>query len=201
MPAAALAWRPSADPVPDRWGHAEIALAVAELGEGRLDSAIDALDDARAIDPGAALRVAEITAAGPVHDRLAAQISLRLDMGRTTGGIPRLRRARWLRQIPEGRPESRRILEAALAESPADPRALYEWGAWWLGEPADEGARRRASRELSLAAGAPGAEPSAAILAALLTGDPRSLPVPSGRRPATRLRLARLILSGTKHQQ
>lgn len=188
LPAAFLAWRPAPDPVPDRWGHAEIALALAELGEGRLESAIDALDDARAFSPGAASRVAEITAAGPVHDRIAAQVGLRRGAGRVT----RLRLARWLRQLPEGRAESRRLLEIALTESPDDPVALVESAAWWLSEPG-EGPRRRALEELERAARR---DLSAAILAAILARDARKLPRRTA--PAARLRLAQLILEVRK---
>ncbi|HEX8203371.1 MAG TPA: hypothetical protein VF590_23040 [Isosphaeraceae bacterium] len=59
-PAGVLAWRPSTDPAPDRWGHAQIQLATADLGAGRLDPAIDALNDARALGPGPSRRVREI---------------------------------------------------------------------------------------------------------------------------------------------
>ena len=86
-PVAALAWRPLADPVPDRWGHAEIVLAVAELGESHLEPAIDALDDARAFNPGAAGRVGEITASGPIHDRLAELVRSRIDLNRGRDGL------------------------------------------------------------------------------------------------------------------
>ena len=83
-PAGALAWRPMADPTPDRWGHAEIELALAYLAEGRLESAIDALDDARALDEGPAGRVAELLAGGPVRDRLVALARDRAGIVRAT---------------------------------------------------------------------------------------------------------------------
>ncbi len=55
VPAAAVAWRPMADPSPDRWGNAEIGLAIAFAQAGQLEPTIDALDDARAmIGPGPA---------------------------------------------------------------------------------------------------------------------------------------------------
>lgn len=152
LPVVALAWRPAGEPAPDRWGHAEIALAVAELGESHLEPAIDALDDARALGPGAAGRVAEITASGPVRDRLAALVRSRLENSRGRDDVPRAGRARWLRQVPEGRAEARRLLEAALAEDPEDRRALRERGAWRLGDAGDPEARREAARDLARAA-------------------------------------------------
>ncbi len=193
-PAAWLAWRPIPDPAPDRWGHAEIELALAYLADGRLESAIDALDDARALGEGPAARAAELLAAGGVHDRLAG---LAADRSETTPAAE-VDRARWLRQLPETRAEARRILEAILVARPADPAALREWGAWWLGEPDDPAARRRAIEALGRAGGPAGNDPSAAVLLALLGADPGPLDrlrdgVPD--RSRGRVRLARAILA------
>ncbi|SIO65738.1 4-amino-4-deoxy-L-arabinose transferase [Singulisphaera sp. GP187] len=197
VPVAALAWRPLDDPVPDRWGHAEIALAVAELGESHLEPAIDALDDARALSPGAAGRVAEITASGPLHDRLNTLVRSRLTLGSGRINIPHARLARWLRQVPDGRVEARRLLEAALAENPDDRRALRELGALRLSELGDPMARRQAALDLGRAARGPAGDPSAAILLALLRGDQHFLPYPNIRIPAKllpRLQLAQAAL-------
>ncbi|MBX6316464.1 MAG: hypothetical protein IRY99_26665, partial [Isosphaeraceae bacterium] len=120
LPAAALAWWPIPEPAPDRWGHAAIELALAHFEAGQLEPGIDALDDARALGPGPSARVAELLA-GPYHDRLATLIGLRLALARDLGGAPAWRRARWLRQLPEGRVEARRLLESALATRPEDP--------------------------------------------------------------------------------
>ena len=199
LPVAVLAWRPIPDPVPDRWGHAQIMLAVAELGEAHLEAAIDALDDARAIGRGAAARVDEITAAGPVHDRLASLIQARADAGGGRANVPRLLLARWLRQLPEGRPESRALLDRALSDDPESRQALRESGAWSLGDWDDPGSRGRASLELSTACRGPGGDPSAAILLALLSGNVRNFPdtVGSMKSPLfPRLRLARAIMRG-----
>ncbi len=193
-PAGLLAWRPMADPSPDRWGHAEIELAMAYLADGGLESAIDALDDARALGEGPANRVAELLASGPVHDRLAALTADRL--GTTPGLRPAtdLDRARWLRQLPESRREARRILETILQARPDDPAALREWGAWCLGERGDPSARVRAAGALARAH----SDPSAAVLLALVEADPGRLDgLADGMndRSRARLRLARAILS------
>jgi 4-amino-4-deoxy-L-arabinose transferase-like glycosyltransferase len=196
-PAALLAWRPMADPAPDRWGHAEIELALAYLADGGLESAIDALDDARALGEGPASRVAELLTGGPVHDRLAA---LAADRSGTTPGLrpaSDLDRARWLRQLPETRGEARRILEMILRTRP-DPAALREWGAWWLGEPGDPSALGRAADALARARRPAGNDLSASVLLALLEADPGPLEGPSGAMPDRsrgRVRLARAILA------
>jgi hypothetical protein len=197
VPAVVLAWRPLADPTPARWGHAQIELALANLAEGRLEPAIDALDDARALGAGAADRVASLIDAGMVHDRLASLIVPRLDRLRPLGAAADLDRARWFRQLPETRSRSRRLLEVRLRTAPDDPAVRREWGAWWLGATADPTARQRAAAEFARATRHPSGDLSAAVLLALLTCDPRPLAVwslPSSDRQAPRLRLARAIL-------
>ncbi|HEY2157642.1 MAG TPA: glycosyltransferase family 39 protein [Isosphaeraceae bacterium] len=197
-PAALLAWRPMADPAPDRWGHAEIELAMAYLADGGLESAIDALDDARALGEGPANRVAELLDAGPVRDRLAALVA---DRSGTTPGLrppSDLDHARWLRQLPETRGEAGRMLEAILRARPDDPSALREWGAWWLGEPGDPSARGRAGAALNRARDRAGVDPSASVLLALLEADPGHLEGRAGGmtdRSRGRVRLARAILA------
>ncbi len=173
LPAGFLAWHPVPDPSPDRWGHAEIVLGMAELGEGNLDAAIDALDDARAFGAGAANRVGEITRSGPVHDRLASEVGSRLRMKFGDQFDTRLDHARWLRQIPEGRAESRRLIDRALAEDDDDRRARRESGAWWLGETDNPDWRRRASADLARSAASPGPDLSGSILLAIVTHDRR----------------------------
>ena len=197
LPIAALAWRPLADPSPDRWGHSEIALAVAELGASRLEPAIDALDDARAFGPGAAIRVGEITTAGPVHDRLVSLIQVEANRLGGRPNVPRGQLARWLRQVPEGRAESRRLLDESLAENTDDRPSLREFGAWFLGDLDNPDARRRATLELERASRNPSGDFHAAILLALLSGNKDILPshesaIEPGRSP--RLPLARTIL-------
>lgn len=198
-PAAVLAWRPLPDPAPDRWGHAQIQLAMAYLGAGQLEPAIDALDDARALGPGPALRIRELLAEGPVHDRLATLGAPRPERAGASGREDALRRVRWLRLLPEGRDESRRRLEAARRADPGDRRIDREWGLWWLGEEETPAVRRRAAEGLARAARGPAGDPSAAIALALLTGDRRHLPHPPVSPPAVRperLRLAVAILEG-----
>jgi hypothetical protein len=204
VPAAVLAWRPLADPAPNYWGHALLTLAVADLGAGQLEPAIDALDDARALGPDPATRIHQIFSAGPARGMLSALIASRPRAERSPGGGPDsdLRLARWLRQFPDGRTESRRLLEDLLRADPDDPRALRERGAWWLGLPGDPDARRRAAEDLGRGARGRGGDPGAAVLLALLRKDPRLLPPPNPRRATTdaglapaRLRLARAILA------
>jgi hypothetical protein len=201
VPALVLAWRPLPDPTPDRWGHAEIELALAYLASGRLDPAIDALDDARALGPGPAGRIAALLAEGPVHDRVAALVRDRLAASRRAGDTPALDRARWLRQLPEARAESRRVLESLLRSHPDDPATLREWGAWWLGEPDGPDARRRASAAFARAERTPPGDASSALLLALLNSDPRPLasrPLPPAGRLRQRARLARAIVTPRK---
>ncbi len=199
LPAAAVAWRPMPDPTPDRWGHAQIVLALAYLAEGSLEPAIDALDDGRALGQGPADRIATLLEAGPVHDRLASLVQNRMNpAARGSRGATELDRARWLRQFPETRAESRRVLETLLRSHPGNPVICREWGAWWLGQTGDPDARRQAGDAFALATRASTVDTSAAVLRALLDADPRPLagvsPSPADRSRA-RVRLARAIVA------
>ena len=191
VPASALAWRPISDPAPDRWGHADIELAVAYLSEGRLESAIDAMDDARALDGGAADRAEALLAEGPVHDRLGQLVADRLGIARSVVAASDVDRARWLRQLPGTRAQGRRLLEGRLRSAPDDPAAWREWGAWWLGESADPDARPRARSALARACRSPAPDPSAAVLIALLDSDPRPLAAATSPQPDRRRERAR----------
>jgi hypothetical protein len=193
-PASALAWWPIADPAPDRWGHGLILLALADLGADRLEPAIDWLDDARALGPGPTDRIRALLAGGPVRDRITVLVRSRVEQAIRAGARPDTHQARWLRQFPEGRAESRRLLDEALRDRPDDPEARRELGAWWLGDPDEPEARRHAAIELTRAARGPAGDPSAAIPLALLLKDPAQLPGPSPGLDASRLRLARAIL-------
>jgi hypothetical protein len=170
LPVGVLAWRPIADPAPDRWGHALIMLAVAELGESRLDPAIDALDMARALSPGSASRVVEITAEGPVHDRLVALIRESINSGVKGRTITQIQKVRWLRQVPEGRREARKLLDTMLQVNPDDSPVLRESAAWFLGESAAPEPRRRAVEGLALACREPVGDAEAFLLRGLLEG-------------------------------
>ena len=197
LPCLALALSPLPDPTPERWSHGEIEIALAYLAEGRVESAINAFDDARALGAGPAHRVTQLLANGPVHDRLATLVRMRSDFSREDRGGSPLERARWLRQFPETRDEARRELEGLLATSPRNPAVFREWGAWWLGEVDDAEAPRRAQTALAEACRTPAGDSSAAILLALLTSDPapldRSAPLPTRGRQE-RLDLARAIV-------
>jgi hypothetical protein len=106
-----------------------------------------------------------------------------------------LDRARWLRQLPERRGESRLLLEAILQARPDDAASWREWGAWWLGEPGDPTRRRRAAEALARASAA---DLSAAVLLALLESDTHLLKGPQPAAPGRsegRARLARAIVS------
>jgi hypothetical protein len=199
-PAAWLAWRPPEVSWEERWGHAERMRFVADLRAGKLDAAIDALDDARALAPLPAEKLAEMLAEGPFHDAVAQSIrtALSLDAIAPTGQDSDLRRARLFRQLPEDRAESRRLLEAGLEARPGDPRYRREWGTWWLGEAGNPSARRRAVEELARAASGQEGDPDAAILLALLEGDSRLLDLPAIGRidpGSPRLRMVRAILA------
>jgi hypothetical protein len=186
VPAAALAWAPTPIAVEDRWGLALRRQFKASLYAGEVDQAIDALDDARALGTGPARHLAAMMAFGPEHDRMTALLAERSRSGSD------LERARWLRQIPEGRAESRRLLEAMLRADPDDASLLREWGGWWLGAADEPGARQAAAAALRRARG----DFSSTIVLALLTSQAGPL---ENRvlRPsdARRLGVARAILA------
>jgi Dolichyl-phosphate-mannose-protein mannosyltransferase len=197
LPVTALACRPISDPTPDRWGHALIELAMAELGESHLEPAIDAFDEARALGPGPAFRIGELTASGPVHDRLAILIRERLGSDKGERDVPRLQKARWLRQLPEGRIEGRKLLDAVLLDNPGDRQSLRESAAWSLGDPDPIEGRRRAAEQLGAACRAPGADTEAYLLLGLMEGHLDRLPGPDSlidSQLTPRLALARAIL-------
>jgi hypothetical protein len=191
-PAAALAWAPTPVAAEDRWGLALRRQFKAYLASGQLDPAVDALDDARALGAVPMRNLGAMMTAGPEHDQwasLLAEVSDRPDSN--------LIRARWLRQIPEGRAESRQLLEVMLRAQPDDAAALREWGGWWLGAARDLEARAQAEAAFRRAATA--GDASAAIELALITSDPHPLDLPSlGRVGGPRLRVARAILAERK---
>ena len=123
-----------------------------------------------------------------------ALIRVRLRDGAIRGGVTVLARARWLRQVPEGRAESRRLLDRLAAERPGDRPAVRERGAWSLGEP---DGHRSARADLAIAAAEPGGDRAAAILLALLDRDARRLPK-GGAGIDRRLALARAILANSR---
>jgi 4-amino-4-deoxy-L-arabinose transferase-like glycosyltransferase len=198
LPVTVAAWWPLNDPSPDRWGHQEVALAVAYLNDWKLGPAIDALDDARALAPGSSARVSALLASGPVHDRVAMLIGVRLGFTGESNAVSEVERARLYRQLPERREESRRLLLSRLREAPDDPTARREWGAWWLGDPDKPGARQSAREELTRAASPPEGDVSASVLLALLTSDPSLLPTEeraTSDPQRTRFRLARAAIA------
>jgi hypothetical protein len=195
-PVAALSWRPMADPTPERFSHAEIELAMAYLAEGRLEPTINALDDARALSPGAASRVEAMLSEGPVHDRLAALVHTQVDMAQSSTAISPVEHARWFRQFPETRKQCGADLQALVRAQPRNAAALRELGAWWLGEVKNAQARIRAREELTGATQTASGDTSAGIILALLTANGALLP-PAPRDATThfveRLRLAHAI--------
>jgi 4-amino-4-deoxy-L-arabinose transferase-like glycosyltransferase len=200
IPAVWLSWRPMGLDPEERWGHAERMLFIAYLQAGQLDAAIDALDDARAIGPEPAARLGEMLASGPLHDLFLADRDAALRVQNPHASAPEifLRRARLFRQVPEGRAESRELLEQALKIRRSDARFLRESGAWWLGEVHDPAARSRAVEALDRGAHGENADASAAILLALVKRDRGYLPPASllqKKRDSGRLRLAHAILA------
>lgn len=204
VPAAFLAWRPLPDPAPERWGHMLIVLAVAELGADHLEPAIDALDDARAFGAGPAGRVNQLLAQGPLRSAMQRLIATERSKepaespAAHPGTTVELRHARWLRQFPESRSESLRMLDEFIRSGVDLPSTHRERGAWWLGRPDDPEARAQAAQDLAFAVRGSKQDTLAAILLALLHKDRRLLPRP-GRSLATptstRLRFAHAILS------
>jgi hypothetical protein len=189
VPAAILAWAPTPIAAEDRWGLALRRQFKAYLASGQLDPAVDALDDARALGVGPMRNLAAMMAAGPEHDHWVALLAEVSD--HTVSDVVR---ARWLRQVPEGRAESRRLLEAIFRARPDDAAALREWGGWWLGAARDPAARAQAEAAFRRAAAA--GDASAAIALALMTSDAGFLDRPSlSRADGPRLRVARAILA------
>jgi hypothetical protein len=185
IPAAIVAWVPTAESMtPGRWALFYVKMFTSYESAGRLDEALDAIDDGRALDPRTA-RAYETSLAGfvaaPQRQRIAAAVDKRIaeERARPPGADP-VRLARWLRLLPDdpARADSRRVLEAALRGRPDDRlrgRLHRELGAWWLGQWREPGARLRARDELRLAASGPDADPDALLMLALLTGDAQLL--------------------------
>jgi hypothetical protein len=166
----------------------------------RLDDALDMIDDGRALDPRTAAAFEHSLNGLVARDqkrRIAAEVAGRVAAdGPARDVATAVRVARWLRVLPDGpeRAESVRVLEEALKADPDDPRLHRELGAWWLGAWRTPGARDRARDELLRAAG----DPSAAIMRALLTADPRLLErstLPQDLRSSPRFRMARAALA------
>jgi 4-amino-4-deoxy-L-arabinose transferase-like glycosyltransferase len=193
-PVAFFAWRPGADPDPDRWGYFELALVVAQLQAGDLDAAIDALDDARAADPHA---VASAAIAGKdwVHDQWKSAVGTAWAAASNGPERPLLRFARLARVVPETHGLAGQMLDEAERTHPESPTLWRERGGWWLGRQHEDGgpARQRAVEAYRRAS----SDPSVRIGLALLTSDPSLLdrPPPSHRE---RARLARAIIEARR---
>ncbi len=191
-PAAFACWRPIPDPAPDRWGHAQIGLAVAYLEAGELEPAIDALDDASALGPGPAARVAALRQSSQIRDQIAALVAKSW-----RGQRDPLQRARWLRQLPGGRGESFRLLELEQYLHPGSPGPARELGAWWFAQADDPQARLRAADWLQRARRNDPSDVSTCLLLTLMGGDASILPRAEGPADApiaVRLRLAAATL-------
>jgi hypothetical protein len=203
-PAAVLAWAPTAETMtPGRWALFYMKMFTAYEAAGRLDDALDAIDDGRALDARTA-KAFETSlngvVAGPQKQRIAGEIDRRL--GAETahpGPDTTLRLARLLRLLPDesGRAESRRLLEDALKSDRGNSRLHRELGAWWLGAWRDPAARAEAMFELDRAARGLEGDAGAAIMLALLTDEARRLNVPAlrGEQHSARLRMARAALA------
>jgi hypothetical protein len=184
LPVGILAWAPTAETMsPGRWALFYVKMFTAYESAGRLDEALDAIDDGRALDPRTA-RAYETSINGFVareqKERIAVALGRQIGAERERGGSDIehvIRKARWLRFLPDepGRDESRRLLEDGLKTEPADPRLHRELAAWWLGEWRDPEARTRALAELRLAASGAAGDPGATIMLALLTGEKNQL--------------------------
>jgi hypothetical protein len=173
---------------------------------GRLDDALDAIDDGRALDPRTA-RAYETSINGFVareqKERIAGKLERLLGVERNAGVADMgsvVRKARWLRFLPEdpGRTESRRLLEEALKRAPVDPRLYRELAAWWLGEWRVPEARTRALDALRHAAIGRRGDPGAMVMLALMTGERgvlTRLPTGSGRLDQPRERMARAAVA------
>ena len=190
----ALCWRPAPDPAPDRWAHAEIGLALAYLEAGELEPAIDALDDASAMSPGAAARVATLRIASEFRGKLAAAIARSWARERDP-----LRRARWLRQLPASGREPYRLLELERYLHPDSTGPVRELGLWHLGRGAEPRARREALALLETAAKLDPSDRVAGLLIALIEPSHHAPPPPRDSDDAAssaRFRLARASLRG-----
>jgi 4-amino-4-deoxy-L-arabinose transferase-like glycosyltransferase len=192
VPAAFFAWRPGADPDPDRWGYFGLSLVLANLQSGELDAAIDALDDARAADSRA---VASAAIAGQdwVGDQWKAAV------GRAWAAFDKrpetlVRCARLARVVQKTHGLAGQMLDEAERTLPDSPDLWRERGGWWLGRQREDGsARERAAAAYRRAL----SDPSARIDLALLTSDTSLL----DRLPAShpeRVRVARAIIQAKR---
>jgi tetratricopeptide (TPR) repeat protein len=205
LPAAVLAWSPTAETLtPGRWALFYMKMFTAYELAGRLDDALDAIDDGRALDPRTA-RAFELSLASPVAAEQKARIAAEIDRKLAVDQVGMIQRARWLRLLADEsrRAQSRQLLEQALEDTPDDPALHRELAAWWLGAWRDPEARRRAQRELERATRSPRTDPDAALLRALLTGDGaelRAVRSATDRRLAPRSRMARAALAARRRE-
>jgi hypothetical protein len=107
----------------------------ARAGPRPVETRRDQACDGRAIGPGAVIRVGEINAIGPVHDRPTSPIRTRLEISGGERNIPRLQKAQWLRQAPESRATSRKLRDTLLAEESDDRQSLRESAARYVSDP------------------------------------------------------------------
>jgi hypothetical protein len=205
LPAALLSWRPQTDPVPTRWGNQLIALAVANLRNGDVDIAIDALDLARASSPEIAAKVRQRSDDGPFRELLVEAID------RELGSRPILaadaptaiHQARLLRQLRQRSARARSLLEEILRSSPGDRAAQRELGALLLSWPSQPHDAARASESLEQACSPPEFDTRAALILALATTNPAVLTrmaVPADQHLVTFTRLVRAMLASRDRQ-
>jgi hypothetical protein len=177
LPAILLSWRPQVDPFPIRWGSQLTRLALAELRADQLDSAIDALDLARASSPVMARRVLQMSTDGPFRDLLLEAISRELGKSSNlpAGTRADIHRGRLLRQLPERSAQARSILESSLRSIPSDATANREWGALLLSWPEQPLDHNRALEALEQASRGSQSDDRATRLLALTTSNPALL--------------------------
>ncbi len=195
LPAVLLSWRPQADPVPTRWGNQLIALALADLRAGQLDSAIDALDLARRSSPETAERSVKCQRMVRFTTCLSRRsIGARQDLeSRRAGTRANVHQGRLLRQLPERTAQARSLLEASLRSIPNDATANREWGALLLSWPERPLDRDRALEALERASRGREADDRATLLLALTTSNPALLKRPAAVTGGDRNRFATLV--------
>jgi len=202
VPGLALSWWPDLGPPPQDWATNLLNLGLANLRAGQIDAAVDAFDDARALDTNGAFLIRSVCESQAVRGGFAAAL---ISIGGSSDDFSEptvaLRRARLLRQIPDRASEAVALLRASLRGHPADPGLRRELGLALIDRSTNPSGF---SDSLAILRGvASQGDRSAAITVALATNNATNLPPPSGvrsdRAGDIRLTLTRTIIT-SRHQ-
>ncbi len=200
LPCCLLAWWPPPGPPPQDWSTNLLKLGVANLRAGRIDAAIDAFDDARALDTKGAALIRSVCETQAVRDEFGKALKANARDGSMDSGEPTVawRRARLLRQIPDRFTEALALLQGSLRSHPDDPNLRRELGLALIDRSANANGFEAAIEILrSLTRDG---DRGAAIAFSMATNDASALPIEgqgrSGQARSVRLTLTRAIIAG-----